>query len=135
MRHLPALWALLFTAITIAVHLSLGREASILVAALLLAMIGAVYAGFAISDGRRSVIAIECIVAFAFAGAALCGLLISPWFIIAATAAHAGWDFLHHRPGKLAKTPKWYIPYCIIYDLCASAALATLWFARGFISR
>lgn len=133
MPHLPALCGLLFTAVTVAVHLLLGREASILTAGIVVAMIGAVYAGFAMSDGRPRVILIETVVALAFGAAGLAGVLVSPWFIVAATAAHAGWDFLHHRPGPLAKTPRWYIPYCVVYDIGAAAALAALWFARGFL--
>lgn len=135
---LPAMWGLLFAGTTFVVHVFLGREASVLVASLLLAMIGAIYVGFAVSDGRPATIAIECLGALAFASAALCGLLFSPWFIVGATAGHAGWDFLHHHPrrhlGKLAQTPRWYIPYCLVYDLCAAAGLAALWFSRGFIS-
>lgn len=147
MPHLPALWALGLTALTVAVHLLLGRDASILTAAIILAMIGAVYAGFAIADGRPKTVALECIVAFAFGGAAMAGILVSPWFIVAATAAHAGWDFLHHSstfnpavperptpPTILTRLPNWYIPYCVIYDLCAAAALAALWFARGVLA-
>ncbi len=144
MPHLPALWALAFTFLTVAVHLLLGRDASVLTAAVIIAMVGAIYVGFALADGRPKTIVLESFVALLFAAAGIAGILVSPWFIVAATAAHAGWDLLHHRHAHaptpppprsaLAKAPTWYIPYCIIYDLCAAAALAILWFARGILA-
>jgi hypothetical protein len=135
---LPAIWGLLFAGATIVVHVFLGRDASVLVASLLLAMIGAIYVGFGLIDGRPKTIVIECIGALVFAAAAICGMLVSPWFIVAAIGGHAGWDFLHHNSGhrttSLAKTPRWYLPYCAVYDLCAAVGLAALWFSRGVMS-
>ncbi len=135
MNRVPAMWGLVFAVVTIAVHVLLGREASVLVASVVMAMIGAIYVGFALSDGRPRTIVIEVIVAFMFGGAALCGALVSPWFIVAALIGHGCWDALHHRPSVLTKIPKWYIPYCAVYDIVAGVGLAVLWFMRGVISR
>ena len=135
---LPAIWGLVFAGATIVVHVFLGRDASVLVASLLLAMIGAIYVGFGLIDGRPKTIVIECLGAVGFMAAAICGMLVSPWFIVAAIGGHAGWDFLHHNSGhpinSLAKTPRWYLPYCAVYDLFAAVGLAALWFSRGIMS-
>lgn len=124
----------MFAGATFVVHFFLGREASVLVASMLMAMIGAIYVGFAVSDGRPRAIVIECVGAVGFAAAAICGLLVSPWFIVGALAAHACWDVLHHHRGWWASPPRWYIPYCAVYDGCAAVGLAVLWFSRGFIA-
>lgn len=129
MRPLPAIWGLICAGMTIVVHLFFGRDVSILAAAILLAMIASIYVGFAIIDGRSSAIAIEATGALAFALAALGGVLVTPWFLVAALAGHALWDMLHHRPGRLAATPGWYVPYCAVYDLIAALGLAVLWYA------
>ena len=131
---LPAFWGLAFAVVTMVVHLCLGREMSVLVASLLMAMIGSVYVGFAISDGRTGAIMIEFVGALGFASAAMCGILVSPWFIVAALVGHACWDFLHHRPGRWATTPRWYVPYCVVYDVLAAVGLAVLWFSRGVLA-
>lgn len=129
MHLLPAIWGLVFAAGTIVVHLFFGRDVSILVAAMLMAMIASVYVGFAIIDGRASTIAVEAVMAMAFGFAALGGVLVTPWFLVAALVGHAAWDTLHHRPGLLAATPRWYVPYCAVYDGVAALGLALLWFA------
>lgn len=123
------IWGLIFAGVTIVAHLFFGREVSILVAAILMAMIAAIYVGFAIIDGRVATIAIESIVALLFASAALGGVLATPWFVVAALAGHALWDTLHHRAGRLAATPGWYVPYCAVYDLAAALGLGLVWFA------
>jgi hypothetical protein len=129
MHKIPAVWGLIFAGVTIVMHLFFGREMSILVAAILMGMIGAIYVGFAIIDGRIIAIAIESVVALIFGLAGLGGVLVSPWFLIAALISHAIWDMLHHLPSRLATTPGWYVPYCAIYDIGAALGLAVVWFA------
>lgn len=128
-HRLPAAWGLALAAVTLVFHALIGRQAGIEAAAILLAMIAAVYVGFAISEGNRLAIGIEAAVALAFGCAALAGLLFSPWFIVGALAAHAFWDLLHHRQNALAATPRWYVPFCALYDLASAAGLACVWFA------
>lgn len=131
---LPAFWGLVFAGATMGVHALLGREASVLLAGVLMAMIGAIYIGFGVRDGRAGALVIECLGAAGFAACAIAGLTVSPWFIVAALAGHAGWDVLHHRAGAWASPPRWYIPYCAVYDLTAAIGLALLWFSRGFLT-
>src|SRR5215210_9061347 len=54
-----------------------------------LAFIAAVYVGFSVADGRPRVIAVECIVAGAFAVVAGAGVTGSAWILVAGFAGHA----------------------------------------------
>src|SRR5215207_10030060 len=51
--------------------------------ALAIAMIAAVYIGFAVADGRRHVIAVECAVAGLFVILAAAAITLSPWLLVA----------------------------------------------------
>lgn len=128
MHRLPAVTGAALAAATIAMHFVIGRHAGVAAASVLVGMIGAVYIGFALADGRPRAVVIELLVGWAFGGAALAGLLWSPVAIVAALFAHGFWDLLHRRPGALAATPRWYVPFCAVYDFLAAAGLAFLWF-------
>lgn len=81
-----------------------------------LAMIGAIYMGFAFSDGRSSIVILELSAATAFIVLALLGLWQAPAFVAAGLILHCFWD-LAHRPGGIAtKLPSWYPPFCAAYD-------------------
>ena len=128
MRRLPAATGAVLAAATIALHFLTGREVGVAAASVLVGMIGAVYIGFALVDGRFKAIVIESLVGWAFGAAALAGLLWSPAAIVAALLAHGVWDLVHHRPGALAATPGWYVPFCAVYDVLAAAGLWLVWF-------
>jgi hypothetical protein len=96
-------------------------------AALLLAMIGGAYVGFAARDGRASANIIELIGAIAFAGVGLAGLQLDPLVIAGGYVAHGFWDLFHHRHGPHADTPHWYIPFCVVYDWMVGAFLLAWW--------
>ncbi len=53
-----------------------------------LAVIAAVYIGFAVADGRWRVIALECSVAMAFVVIAAAGITGSAWLLVVGFAAH-----------------------------------------------
>ena len=63
--RVPVLWGLAFGAIQAASPLALRWLDQATVQALLLALIAAVYIGFAVADGRPRVIAVECTIAAA----------------------------------------------------------------------
>jgi len=69
--------------------------------ALALAGIGAVYAGFAISDGRQKWIVIEGVVAAGFLALAALGLWVSPLYLGVGYFLHGVWDIFHHSPKPL----------------------------------
>lgn len=111
-------------------HLALSEEASVQTAALTLAVIAGAYIGFGARDGRMSAFAAEFVAAAGFAVAALLGLLLSKWIIPAAIALHAVWDLAHHKPGPLAHTPHWYVPFCIWIDVLAAAAISVVFLLK-----
>ncbi|MDH5409299.1 MAG: hypothetical protein OEZ33_05395 [Gammaproteobacteria bacterium] len=83
---------------------------------LLLGVIAAIYIGFAIADGRKGVIYIECVVAAVFIALALFGMWGKPVWLVIGFFAHGAWDLLHHPAGIKTKVRKWYPPACVIYD-------------------
>jgi len=72
-----------------------------------LAFIAAVYVGFSVADGRPWVIAVECIVAGAFAVVAGAGVAGSAWLLVAGFAGHGVKDLWQHRTGYVDNTRWW----------------------------
>ena len=121
-------WAgLLLGAATILVFLLLSEPLAQQWGALLLAMIGGAYIGFAARDGRPSANLIELVGGLTFAAVALAGLQLNPLWIAGGYVAHGCWDLLHHRHGPYANTPHWYIPFCVVYDWILGAFLLVWW--------
>lgn len=116
----------LLVALTLPVHFVLPHDVSVALAAIMMGMIAGVYFGFALNDGRDTIIGIEMAVMFLFVGAALAGLLINPLIIAGTYFAHGLWDLAHHR-GVSTRMPRFYIPACMIFDWIAAAGLALIW--------
>lgn len=91
--------------------------------ALGLAVIAAVYIGFAVADGRRHVLAVETAVASAFVVVAAAAVTGTPWLIVAGLAGHGGKDMWQHRTGFVAGT-RWWPPFCATVDFVAAALIA-----------
>ena len=109
-------------------HLFLPLDLSVAVASLTLVFIAGIYVGFAIVNGRDHAFMTEASVAITFSALALGGMFLSAWIIPAGLIGHAVWDFLHHRKSHmLADIPKWYIPFCIVVDLCLAIILLISW--------
>lgn len=81
-----------------------------------LAVIGAIYMGFAFADGRLSIMIIELTAATAFVVLALFGLWIAPLFIAVGLVLHGLWDIAHRPRGITTRLPTWYPPFCAAYD-------------------
>ena len=107
-------------------HALLPHRLSVVLAALMLAAIGAIYVGFALRDGRTRAMATEVIVAALFFAAAAMGLTVDPWVIPVACFVHGLWDAAHHRHVDTAM-PRWYIPFCALYDWVFAAGLTLIW--------
>jgi hypothetical protein len=112
------------------VHLFIGDEASLLLAALALNMIGAIYIGFALADGRPAILRTEIFVGSLFGVLAFCAVMWSQWLVVVAFAAHGLWDFAHHRHVDTT-IPRWYIPFCAVYDWVFAAGLTAIWIMKG----
>lgn len=123
----PYWTGLLLAIVTMPVFIALAEPLAQQWGALLLAMIGGAYIGFAARDGRAGAKIIELAGALAFVLLALAGLYVDPLLIAGGYIAHGFWDFLHHRHGPYADTPSWYIPFCVVYDWILGAFLVFWW--------
>ena len=90
-----------------------------------LALIATVYVGFAVADGRKSVVAVEVTVAFAFVVCATLAMGRYPWLIVVGLVAHGLKDLWQHRTQYVANT-RWWPPFCLIVDFVAAALTAAL---------
>ena len=80
--RVPTLWGWAFGAIQAASPLALRWLGQATVQALLLAPIAAVYIGFAVADGRPTVIAVESTIAGAFVLLAAAGVTGPAWLLV-----------------------------------------------------
>lgn len=93
--------------------------------ALALVVIGSVYIGFAVADGRPRVIVAEVVVASAFVILGAVAMVSSPWFVVAGLVAHGLKDLWQHRRQFVANT-RWWPPFCLVVDAVAAALTAVL---------
>jgi hypothetical protein len=91
--------------------------------ALGLALIAAVYIGFAVADGRRHVLAVEVSVASLFVLVAAAAVSGSPWLIVAGLTAHGLKDLWQHRTHFVTDT-RWWPPFCATVDWVAAGLIA-----------
>ena len=90
-----------------------------------LAMIASVYVGFAVADGRRAVIVVEVLVAFAFVVCATLAMSRFPWLIVIGLVAHGLKDLWQHRT-QFVEGTRWWPPFCLVVDVVAAALTAAL---------
>jgi hypothetical protein len=98
-----------------------------------LAMIGAIYMGFAFSDGRPSIVILELSAATAFIVLALLGMWLAPAFIAVGLVLHGFWDLAHRPRAITTKLPSWHPPFCAAYDFVFAGAFLVL--ARELAAR
>ncbi|MDO8422507.1 MAG: hypothetical protein Q7S99_10140 [Parvibaculum sp.] len=112
------------------IHLLISHEQSVQLAGVVIAVIGAIYVGFALQLGSIRQISVEIGAACLFLGAALIGIWGNPWVIPVAYAAHGMWDFAHHEHSKFTKIPHWYPPFCAVVDWVIATGLTAIWMIR-----
>jgi hypothetical protein len=88
-----------------------------------LALIAAVYVGFAVGDGRKAVLVVEIVVAFAFVLCATLAMASFPWLIVIGLVGHGLKDLWQHRTQFVANT-RWWPPFCLVVDVVAAALTA-----------
>ena len=93
------------------------------VQALLLTLIAGVYIGFAVADGRPTVIAVESSVAGAFVVLAAAGVTGQAWLLVLGYAGHGLKDFWQERSHYVAGT-RWWPPFCAAVDWLVAVVLA-----------
>ena len=100
----PVLWGIVWGAIQAAAPLGFWWLAPATVYALSLALIAAVYIGFAVADGRARVIAVETTVAGGFVVLAAAGVTGPAWLLVLGFAGHGVKDLWQHRRHYVANT-------------------------------
>src|SRR3954470_3587106 len=93
----PVIWGAVWGCLQAASPLALFWLDPAVVYALGLALIAAVYIGFAVADGRPRIIAVEITVASAFVGVAAAAVTGSAWLIVAGLAGHGLKDLWQER--------------------------------------
>ncbi|MCY7289015.1 MAG: hypothetical protein LH624_12365 [Cryobacterium sp.] len=120
----PAIgWGAVVGVITAATPLGLWWLTPSLVYALVLAIIAAVYIGFAVTDGRARVLVLESTVAVLFVALAVAALTGSAWLVVAGFAGHGLKDLWQHRT-RFVRHTRWWPPFCATVDFVAAGILA-----------
>jgi hypothetical protein len=117
------MWGLLVGAIQAASPVAFRWLQPATLHALYIAFIAAVYIGFAVADGRTTVIAVESSIAAAFVVLASMGVTGSAWLLVAGYAAHGLKDLWQDRTQFVAGT-RWWPPFCATIDFLVAAILA-----------
>jgi len=119
----PLLWGVVWGCLQAASPLAFPWLDAVTVYALGLVLIAAIYIGFAVADGRRTVIAVEVCVAAAFVVVAAVGVTGPAWVLVAGLAGHGLKDLWQHRTGFVSGT-RWWPPFCASVDVVAAALIA-----------
>ena len=121
----PVLWGVVWGVIQAAAPLGFWWLEPATVYALSIALIAAVYIGFAVADGRPRVIAVETVVAAAFVVVAAAGVTGPAWLLVLGFTGHGIKDLWQHRSHYVANT-RWWPPFCLIVDWVVAAAIVVL---------
>ena len=121
----PVLWGVVWGVIQAAAPLAFWWLDPATVYALSLALIAAVYIGFAVADGRPRVIAVETVVAAIFVVVGAAGVTGPAWLVVAGFVGHGLKDLWQHRSHYVANT-RWWPPFCLVVDWVAAAILIVL---------
>jgi hypothetical protein len=119
----PAIWGVVVGVLQAASPLAFWWLDPATVYALGLALIAAIYIGFAVADGRPKVIVVESIVASAFVVIAAVAITVSVWLIVFGLVGHGLKDLWQHRRQFVANT-RWWPPFCLVVDWVAAAMIA-----------
>ena len=90
--------------------------------AMAIALIAAVYIGFAVGDGRPRVIVVESLVAAGFFVLAAAAITTTPWLLVTAYLAHGLKDLWQHRH-QFVRGTRWWPPFCAAVDWTAAAII------------
>jgi hypothetical protein len=121
----PVLWGIVWGAIQAAAPLGFWWLDPATVYALSLALIAAVYIGFAVADGRPRIIAVEAGIAGALVVVAAAGVTGPAWLLVVGFTGHGVKDLWQHRSHFVANT-RWWPPFCLVVDWVAAAILVVL---------
>ena len=121
--RVPIIWGVVVGFLQAAAPLGLWWIEPATVYAISLALIAAVYIGFAVADGRRNVIAVEISVATVFVLVGAVAVTGSLWVAVAGLVGHGAKDLWQHRTGFVNNT-RWWPPFCATVDWVAAGIVA-----------
>jgi hypothetical protein len=116
-------WGIVVGALQAATPVAFWWLPNTTVYALGLAVIAAVYVGFAVADGRPKIIAVETTVAMTFVLIAAVAVTGTPWLLVVGLAGHGLKDAWQHRHQFVANT-RWWPPFCMTVDFVVAAIIA-----------
>ncbi len=119
----PIVWGVVIGVAQAATPLVFWWLDTAVVYALGLAVIAAVYIGFAVADGRRTVLAVETTVAGVFIVIAAAAITGTPWLLVVGLAGHGLKDLWQHRSHFVANT-RWWPPFCLVVDWVVAPIIA-----------
>ena len=120
--HVPVIFGVLVGVLMVAAPLAFWWLPAATVYSLGISLIAAVYIGFAVADGRGSVITVESTVATVFVVVAAIAATASPWLLVAGLAGHGAKDLWQHRTGYVANT-RWWPPFCVTVNWVAAVIM------------
>ncbi len=118
----PMLWGIAVGIMQAATPLAFWWLDSATVYALGLAVIAAIYVGFAVADGRLKIIATETGVAFGFVVISAAAITASPWLLVIGFVGHGLKDLWQHRTHFVSNT-RWWPPFCMVVDWIVAAII------------
>jgi hypothetical protein len=118
----PVLWGLVVGVIQAGSPAALRWLDSATVYALELALIAAVYIGFAVADGRPRVIVVESAVAGLFVLLAATAVTGTAWLLVLGYTGHGLKDAWQERRQYVTNT-RWWPPFCAAVDWLVAAVL------------
>jgi hypothetical protein len=121
----PVLWGVVVGAIQAASPLGIWWLDAAIVYALGLALIAAIYIGFAVADGRPRVVIVESAVAALFVLVAAAAVTGPAWLLVIGFVGHGLKDLWQHRNHFVVNT-RWWPPFCLVVDWVVAAILIAL---------
>lgn len=118
-------WGLIIGALNAALPAAIWWLNAATVHSLAIALIAAVYVGFAVADGRTKVIAVEIAVALIFVMIAAGAVTGSAWLLVVGYFGHGCKDLWQHRTHFVAGT-RWWPPFCAAVDFVVAGTLTAL---------
>lgn len=112
---------------TIVIASLLPKPMALELLSIVLGGIAFVYFGFVLIDGRRREMFIEFGNIGLTVALALLGLWIAPYWLAIGYLAHGLWDALHHSRGVQTHIPRWYIPFCLVFDWVVGVFILLWW--------
>jgi hypothetical protein len=118
----PVLWGLALGAVQAASPLIFQWIEPATLHAMYISLIAAVYIGFAVADGRPTVLVVEVAIASAFVLIAAVAVTATAWLLVLGYAGHGLKDYWQHRRQYVANT-RWWPPFCAAVDWLVALVL------------